>query len=420
MTLRAGPRGRIVAAISKVTLLLAFICLLLAVPDASRAAAPTLEAKSWALIDFRSGETLASHRPRARLPMASTTKLMTAWVAMRKLPFNRKVRAVRYRGDPAESLMGLEAGEKVSVRDLLYGLMMLSGNDAAQTLAVASSGSVKRFVAEMNGAARRMGLKDTHYENPIGLDGRRHFTSAADLATLSRTMMRIPRFRPIAGAREARLRSLSPPRVIETTNTFLTRFGWARGIKTGHTLSSGYTLASDGRRKATELVGAVIGAPTQDARDEESARLLEHGFSLYDKQVPIRPGRPVVRVPVRFEDGSLGLVSKRRVRIGVREDQSLKVSVDAPDRVEGPIRQGERLGEATVTLDGERIAVVPLLAAHQVSAPSILDRLLEGPVFAIIALVVLLSGILTVVVTARRRRTTRTRQRLQRAVRKRP
>lgn len=413
MTRRAHRRISVLLAAA-----LALLCLA-AVP-ATRAAPPKLDAKAWTVIDFRSGETLASHRPHRRLPMASTTKLMTAWLAMRKLPFNRKVRAVEYHGDPAESLMGLEPGQLVSVRDLLYGLMMLSGNDAAQTLAVAASGSVERFVAQMNGAARRMGLEDTHYENPIGLDGRRHYTSAADLATLGRTLMRDPRFRPIAGARVARLRSYSPPRVIETTDSFLTGYAWARGIKTGHTMKAGYVLASDGRRRATELVGAVIGAPTESARNAESARLLEYGFSLYDKEVPIRPGRPVTRVPVRYEDGELGLVSRRRVRIGVREDQDLELRVAAPERVEGPIRKGEPLGRATVTLDGERIATVPLLAAHAIAAPTVLDRLVAEPALPIVLLLALLSAILAVVVFVRRRHATRTRRRLQRAIRNRP
>ncbi|MDQ2622594.1 MAG: D-alanyl-D-alanine carboxypeptidase [Actinomycetota bacterium] len=396
--------------------------LLVFVPGPGRAdgAGPELNAKSWAVIDARSGEPLASHRPRKRLPMASTTKLMTAWLAVRKLPLQKKVRAVDYKADPVESLMGLEAGQRISVRDLLYGLMMVSGNDAAETLAVAASGSVERFVAQMNGAARRMGLKDTHYENPIGLDGKRHYTSAADLATLGRTVMRNPKLRPIVGARVARLTSYSPPRVLETSNSFLLTYDWAHGIKTGQTMKAGYVLASDGRRRATELVGAVIGAPTELARNEESARLLDYGFSLYTKELPIRPRRPVVRVPVRFEDGTLALVSKTPVRVGTRADQELDVSVVAPDEVEGPIRKGQRLGRATVTLDGERIAAVPLLAAHAVEAPTTFDRLLAEPLLPIAVLVLVLCGILAVVLFTRRRRTTRARQRLQRAVRKRP
>lgn len=388
--------------------------------SAATAEAPRIDAKAWTLIDFRSGESLASHRPHARLPMASTTKLMTAWLALRRLPPDRTVKAVDYRGDPSESLMGLKPGERVSVRDLLYGLMLLSGNDAAETLAVATSGSVRRFVAEMNGAARRMGLTNTHYANPIGLDARRHYTSPADLASLSRRLMQLPRFRRIARARVARLESLSPPRTIETTDSFLVENPWATGIKTGHTLKSGYSLASAGRRHATELIGAAIGAPTVTSRNLGSVRLLDWGFSLYRKRVPVRPGRAVARVPVRYAgDQTLALVSRRKVRLGVRADQNLRVVVKAPEQVEGPIRRGQRLGTVRITLDGAPIATVPLMARNRIEAPTWLDRLRAGPVLPVALLLILFCAILAVTAYARRRRAAKARRRLQRAVRRR-
>lgn len=380
--------------------------------------APQLEAKSWQLIDARSGEPLAAGRPDRQLLMASTTKLMTAYLALRKLPLSREVRAIDYLGDPAESLMDLTPGQRVSVRDLLYGLILLSGNDAAATLAVATSGSESAFVASMNRSAKRLGLKNTHYENPIGLDGSRHYTSAADLASLSRTVMEIPRFRRIAAAREATLRSYSPPKVIESKNSFLLDHDWAHGIKTGHTLRAGYVLASDARRKATELIAAVVGAPTENVRNAESVRLLDYGFSLYRKRLPVRPPRPVTRIPVRFESTGLALKARRPVRIGVRADQSLKTRVVAPDRVEGPVARGERLGRVTVALDGERIARLPLFAARAVAAPTVIDRLRAAPVLPAAGLLVVLSAILGAVAFARRKHAARTRQRLQRVVRK--
>ncbi|MCO5315962.1 MAG: D-alanyl-D-alanine carboxypeptidase [Solirubrobacterales bacterium] len=381
---------------------------------------PRIEAKSWVLVDSRFGDELASHRPHARLPMASTTKLMTAWIALHRLPLNRRVRAVRYHGDPTESLMGLKAGERVSVRDLLYGLILMSGNDAAQTLAVATSGSVRGFVEEMNRTAARMGLDDSHYENPIGLDAPDHYTSASDLAVLARKLMAMPRFRRIAQAHEARLGSLSPPRTIETTNSFLTDYSWARGIKTGHTLKSGFSLVSAGRKRATELIGAAIGAPTITERNTGSARLLEYGFGLYRKQLPIRSGSPVVRVPVRYAgDETVPLVARRTVRLGVRADQDLEVRVTAPERVEGPISRGTRLGLARVTLDGSRVASIPLLAGRRVEAPTWLDRLKAGPALPLAMLAIGVCVILAVIAFVRRRRATRTRHRLRRAVRKR-
>jgi D-alanyl-D-alanine carboxypeptidase (penicillin-binding protein 5/6) len=378
---------------------------------------PDLDAKAWIVIDARTGGPLAGQAVNRHLAMASTTKMMTAYLAAQRLPFRKKVKVDGYEGDPAESLMGLEAGQVVSVRDLLYGLMMLSGNDAAVALAKAVSGTEKRFVALMNRTAKRLGLDDTSYENPVGLDGPQHYTSAADLATLGRVLMEMPRLRRISGARVAKLTSYRPPVTIETTDSFLLENAWAKGIKTGHTLSSGYTLASDGRRKATELIGAVIGAPTEAARNAETVKLLDWGFSLYDKRVPIRVGRPVALVPVRYEDQDLAVGSKRRVRIGVREGETLTVVTDLPGEVEGPILAGQRMGTATVRLNGEPYASVPLFASRTIEEPSLLDRAFGNPLWIIALLALVGFAIIAIVLLVRRRRERNARKRLQRVLR---
>lgn len=385
----------------------------LAAPDRG----PELDAKAWIVIDARTGEPLAGQSVERHLAMASTTKMMTAYLAAKRLPFRKKVEVGNYEGDPAESLMGLEAGQVISVRDLLYGLMMLSGNDAAVALAEAVSGTEARFVTLMNRTARRLGLDDTSYENPVGLDGPRHYTSAADLATLGRVLMEMPRLRRISGARVAKLTSYRPPITIETANTFLQENPWAKGIKTGHTLSSGYTLASDGRRKATELIGAVIGAPTEAARNAESVKLLDWGFSQYDKRVPIRVERPVALVPVRYEDQDLAVVSKRRVRIGVRKGETLTVVTDLPGEVEGPILAGQKVGTATVRLNGEPYISVPLFSSRTIEKPSLLDRALGNPLWIIVLLALAAFAILSIVLLVRRRRERNARKRLQRVLR---
>ncbi len=378
---------------------------------------PKLDAKAWIVIDARSGQPLAGHAVNRHLGMASTTKMMTAYLAAKNLPFSEEVTAGRYKHDPAESLMGLKPGQVVSVRDLLYGLMMLSGNDAAVTLAKAVSGSEQSFVALMNQTAVELGLDDTHYDNPVGLDGPSHYTSADDLAKLGRIVMSMPRLRKIAGSRQARLTSYQPPVTIETTDSFLRDTAWARGIKTGHTLKTGYTLASDGRRKATELIGAVIGTPTEAARNAETIRLLDWGFSLYDKRVPIKVDSPVELLPVRYEDEDLPVEAKRRVRIGVREGESLNVATDLPDEVEGPIGAGEKLGTATVRLNGKPIARVPLFAGRSVEKPTLADRLLGNPLWIAALLILVLFAILVVLLLVRTHREKNTRKRVQRVFR---
>jgi len=387
-------------------------------PDRAPDRGPRLDAKGWIVIDARTGQPLAGQAVNRHLPMASTTKMMTAYLAIRNLPLGRKVKAVRYEPDPAESLMGLEPGQTVSVRDLLYGLMLLSGNDAAVTLSRAVSGSEARFVALMNRTARRLGLDDTHYDNPVGLDGPSHYTSAADLARLGRVLMGIPRLRKIVGSREAVLTSYRPPLTIETTDSFLRDNPWARGIKTGHTLSSGYTLASDGRRKATELIGAVIGTPSEEARNSETVRLLDWGFSLYEKKVPVKVGRPVATIPVRYEDQGLPVLSRRRVRIGIREGERLSVATDLPTEVEGPLLAGKELGFATVSLDGKPFARVPLFAGRTIEEPTVVDRLLGNPLWIGALLGLAFFAILGLLLLVRRRREDSTRKRLKRVLRK--
>lgn len=393
------------------------IALTFSIPATGEAAQPKLDAKSWIAIDARTGDVLAEKNPDRHLPMASTTKMMTAYLAMKNLPLKKKVKAADYKGDPVESLMGLEAGQVVSVRDLLYGLILLSGNDAAVTLAEAVSGSEKEFVELMNSTAEELGLNDTSYENSIGLDGKNHYTSARDLARLGQVLMEMPRFRPIASARQATLTSYQPPVEITTHNDFVLNNAWGKGIKTGHTNRAGYVLASDGRRKATELIGAVIGTPTEFARDAESVKLLDYGFSLYDKRVPVRSGRPVAEIPVKYEDEDLAVVSRRAVRIGVRQDERLVIGTDLPSEVEGPIAKGEPIGTATVRVDGERIATVKLVAARSVEEPTLIDKVRGNIALTLLALLIVLSAILGVVAVARHRRSSRMRKRLQRVSR---
>jgi D-alanyl-D-alanine carboxypeptidase (penicillin-binding protein 5/6) len=340
----------------------------------AQAAPPKLEARAWALIEARTGEVLTSHAARRRLPVASTTKLMTAYVALRELPLGQLVETRPYDSIFGESLLEVPPGTRISVRDLLYGLVLRSGNDSAHDLAIAVAGSVPRFVREMNRYAAAAGLADTHYANPIGLDQKGNYSSALDLTALARRLLRNPAFAKIADSRTAVLRSLRPPRRIETLNDFLLAEPWATGVKTGHTFGAGYVLVGSGRRKGVELISAVLGAWTESARDAETERLFEYGFSRYRQRVPVRRGQAMARPSIRYGDGELPLRAARRVAVGVRRGQRLRTAVRAPAEVEGPLRRGAALGRVAVFVAGRRIATVPLRAAHGVPEPSALDR----------------------------------------------
>lgn len=388
-------------------LLLAALCAalltpVLGAPPAAGAEQPQLDARAWALIEARSGEVLASHAAGRRLPIASTTKLMTAYVAMRELRLRTTVEASPYAALLGESLLELQPGERVSVRDLLYGLILRSGNDSAVDLALAAAGSVDRFVAEMNRYAAALGLADTHYANPIGLDQDGNHSSALDLAALARRLLRDPAFARIADSRSAVLRSLRPPRRIETLNDFLLAVPWATGVKTGHTSGAAYVLVGSGRRKGVELISAVLGAPSEAARDGETLELLEHGFSAYRKRLPVRAGQALATPRVRYTDDELALRAARSVAVGVRRGQRLRVAVRGPAEVAGPIRGGARLGRALVSVDGRRVAVVPLRAGRGVAEASSLDKARSFLGDKALWLLLALSAILVGVVLGRR------------------
>jgi D-alanyl-D-alanine carboxypeptidase (penicillin-binding protein 5/6) len=391
-------RSRLAGGVALLAALLASMgCL--GVSAAPAAETPQVEARAWTLVDARTGEVLRSHAAAERLPIASTTKLMTAYVAMQELPLDKIVRAQPYDAIYGESLLELRTGERVSVRDLLYGLILRSGNDAAYDLAIATAGNLPRFVRQMNRRAAALGLADTHYANPVGLDQRGNFSSARDLATLTQRLLRMPAFAKIAATREALLRSLRPPRRISTINELLLMAPWVTGVKTGHTFDAGYVLVGSGRRKGVELISVAVGAPTDEARYSDNMNLLEYGFAQYKARLPVHAGQDLADPSIRYSGGELPLRAARDIAVGLRRGQSLETKVEAPAEVEGPIRRGAVLGRATVFVNGLRAGSVPLRAGRSIPAASNFDRaraFVDGHLIpiALAVFVILMSAVL--------------------------
>jgi D-alanyl-D-alanine carboxypeptidase (penicillin-binding protein 5/6) len=363
---------------SGAALLLALLgCLLLpALAGAAPAASPPpqLQSRSWGVIDARSGDVLAAHALNESLPIASTTKLMTAYVAMKEMPLGKIVRAQPYEAEYGESLMGLRTGERISVRDLLYGLILRSGNDAAHTLAISAAGDEARFVAQMNRYAAALGLSHTHYANPVGLDQKGNYSSAGDLMTLTQHLLREPAFAKIADSRSAVLRSVHPRRRIESINELLQMAPWVTGVKTGHTFGALYVEVGSGQKHGISLISAVVGAWTDEERFEGNLALLEWGFGQYRQKLPIRRGQDLADPEIRYSGGELPLRAARSLALGIRRGEQLEVRVDAPHEVEGPLRRGAKLGHASVYVEGRRVGSVSLRAGRAVGKASTFDR----------------------------------------------
>ncbi|HEY7121716.1 MAG TPA: D-alanyl-D-alanine carboxypeptidase family protein [Solirubrobacterales bacterium] len=369
----SGPRqGRIRAAVT-----IALAILLLSLPGAAVATSspPKLDARAWILLDPRDDSLLAAKAPNKRLPIASATKLMTAYLALHKLRPNQMVTAPAYRpGNPAEVTLGLRAGERIRVRDLLYALLLPSAGDAADALAVATSGSVPAFVNDMNRTARRLGLTDTSYANPIGLDDPDNYSSAHDLVTLASILMRNRLFARIVNTPAATLSSGDHPRTVTNRNTLLGQAPWVNGIKTGHTLDAGYVLVGSGTRGSTTLISAVLGTSSEYERDQSTLELLDYGFSLYHPVQEVRAGEEVASPKLDYRSDHLPLIARQPLTVNVRQGQRVATQVSAPDEVSGDVHKGQALGRVTVTVDGKRAAISPLVAAHAVSAATTLDK----------------------------------------------
>jgi serine-type D-Ala-D-Ala carboxypeptidase (penicillin-binding protein 5/6) len=339
-----------------------------------RAPGPHVLAKAWALVDGRTGEVLTSHAGNERRLIASTTKLMTAYVAMKDLPLKKIVHAQPFEYEYGDSVMGLRPGQRISVHDLLRGLIMLSAGDAAHTLAIEAAGTVKKFVGQMNRYAAALGLTNTHYENPIGLNSPRNYSSALDLATLTEELLRIPAFAKIADAREATLRSMRPVEHIHSINQLLEDAPWVTGVKTGHTWKAGYVMVGSGEKKGIKLIAVDIDAPTDETRFSDAFELLRWGFGQYHRGTAIKQGEEFASPKIKYSGGELPLLARHSLTVRLRKGQKAEVSVDAPAKVTGPIAAGAHLGIATVTVDGLRTGTVPLVASRHIPAPSGFDK----------------------------------------------
>jgi D-alanyl-D-alanine carboxypeptidase (penicillin-binding protein 5/6) len=226
----------------------------------------------------------------------------------------------------------------------------------------------------MNRHAAALGLTNTHYANPVGLDQKGNYSSALDLAALTEELQKDPTFAKIADARETTLKSLHPPRKIKSINELLEMAPWVTGVKTGHTWKAGYVLVGSGSRHGIRLISVAIDAPTDETRFSDNLELLEWGFRQYHRRKALKKGEEFAGPAIKYSGGELPLVAARSVKVAMRAGQKAEVVVDAPGKVSGPIRRGARLGTVTVSVAGLRAGTVPLLASRSIPAASSFDK----------------------------------------------
>ncbi|HSK15915.1 MAG TPA: D-alanyl-D-alanine carboxypeptidase family protein [Gaiellaceae bacterium] len=354
-------------------LLVALAALAAWAAPALAAAPPPVEARAVLVADGRTGDVLHAENADRRLPMASITKLMTALVALEQArPGETATVAPRAVGQGGSSIY-LAPGEQLLVRDLVAAALVQSANDAAFALAAHAGGNVERFVRLMNRKADELGLEDTNFVRPDGLDRPRHYSTAEDVFRLARVSMGLPLIRKLSGTKRI---AIAGNRSLLSWNDLLWSYPGTFGVKTGHTNRAGWSQVVAARRGGTTLYAVILGSPSRERRNADLAEILDWGFAQYARFTLVREGERYATAAIPFSDERLGLAAaegaSRIVRLG--SGAEFVERVVAPAMVELPVRRGQVLGEVIVTLDGREVARTELVATRDVEAPDLRTR----------------------------------------------
>lgn len=324
------------------------------------------EALSAIIIEEKTGRILYESNAHQQLPMASTTKIMTALIALEHCALDEIVTAgPNAFGVPGTSIY-LEEGEQLTMEQMLYGLMLSSGNDAAVAIAEHVAGSTQAFCALMNARATEIGCEGTHYATPHGLPAEDHYTTAYDLAIISKEAMQNPVFRQIVSTQRASIPWLSHgyDRILTNKNRLLESCEGAIGIKTGYTKAAGRCLSFAAERDGMTLIGAVLNCPDWF---DVSAQLLDNAFSQYELKHAFYAGDVIAAVDVT--DGtekSVQVIVEQDVLAPVRKEEEPSIVISLPQSLPAGFSKGEIIGLVEMTLKGETLSSVPIVTLNGV------------------------------------------------------
>lgn len=321
-------------------------------------APPQFEASSYVLMDFGSGAILADFNSNERVDPASITKIMTAYVIYQSLAagdikLDDQVEISEYAWRSIGSRMFVEVGDKIKLEDLLLGLIIQSGNDASIALAEHVAGTEQAFADVMNAQAKRIGMKDSHFVNATGLPDTDHYTTAYDIALLSRTMIsEFPEEYKRYAQKEYTFNEIKQ----FNRNRLLWRDAAVDGIKTGHTEAAGYCLAASAIKNDMRLISAVMGTSSDKARTVNSQALLNYGFRYYESHRLYKAGEVLAQQRMwKGESKSIqvGLAKDLNVTIPRGKYEELKADMQIDTDIVAPVEQGDQIGVVKVTLKGE-------------------------------------------------------------------
>ncbi|MDE1923323.1 MAG: D-alanyl-D-alanine carboxypeptidase [Gammaproteobacteria bacterium] len=326
---------------------------------------PDIDATAYVLVDFHTGKILAAKNAVEKVPMASLTKLMTAYIVFEeladgKLKLDEPVTISEHAWRQGGSRTFVQVGTKVPVRSLILGMVVQSGNDATVALAERIAGTEGTFVQMMNETARKLGMLDTHYVDSTGLPDPQHYTTARDLSLLATALIRdFPQYYHWFSVKEFEYNGIKQ----QNRNGLLNTDPGVDGLKTGHTEAAGYCLVASALRNGMRLVSVVLGGQTFTGRETSSAALLNYGFTFFDTKLVARARAPLASVPVwKAAAPTVGVGISNDLYVTVPRDDSarLKTSVRLQPRLIAPLTTAAVVGSLDVTDGARTVASVPL------------------------------------------------------------
>ncbi len=346
-------------------------------------APPIIGAKSYLVVDGNSGHELASLEPDKALAPASLTKLMTAYAIFRALQENQialddQVTVSEKAWRTPGSRMFIEVGTRVTVQDLLLGMIVQSGNDASVALAEHVAGTESVFADVMNQYAAALGMHSSHFENATGLPGDQHYSTARDLTTLAGAIIReFPDYYRWYSVKEFEYNNINQ----SNRNSLLWRDSSVDGMKTGHTDDAGYCLVSSAKRDGMRIVSVVLGTASAKSRVEGSQALINYGFRFFETKLLYKAGEPVTKARIwkaRNEYTPLGLPKDLYITVPRGSYDSVESVLNIPAVLVGPVSEGQPLAELKVSLNGDDLVNEPLRALYDNPSGSFWQRARDG------------------------------------------
>jgi D-alanyl-D-alanine carboxypeptidase (penicillin-binding protein 5/6) len=351
---------------------LAVLIAALAFASPAAAAPPPVHAAAYLVEDARTGEVLASSGAHEHLPVASLTKMMTVLLALQHHKLSDVVTVDRRASTVGESTIDLRPGEKLTVRDLIKGALIQSANDAAVALALSMAPDFPSFARLMNAKAAALGLRDTHFVRPDGLDVPDHYSSAADMTKLARILMRTRFVRDTVDEETA---TIAGGRTLYTWDDLLSIFPRTIGVKTGHTEQAGWCQVAAARGPGVTVYATLLGGPTRAVRNVDLESLLIWGLAQFRVVPVIQAARTYATAEVPYGKRPLELVAAKPLIAVARLGRPLTEKVVATSGVALPVRQGAVLGRVEVWESGKLRASSDLVASRTINKPGLASRL---------------------------------------------